>query len=340
MIYFFLRRILRMLDPIDVKYFKMAVGQSHIQKETSDDIAARCPICGDSKTGRKARLHLYKKDNITLVNCFNGNCPCKNKPVRKFLKQFFPDLAFTYNREVFSSKNLLRSFEDPLDFTSQVDTSFMKKEPTNFTNGLKAVLTKIEGSPAEQYLGSRGFTLGDIRGLGQWYWCPVDLKIGDRTFKTSGSIVIPLYKGSNIYGFYSRHITEKVFYSYVGPDSQGFKVWNWFNIDKTQPVYVFEGIFDALSAIKCGLVNSVACMQATLPEDRLKELIEPIFCLDNDKTGLNNILKLCKNYKVCVFNSAYKDCNEMLLHGLNVKNEILTGITSGIMAEIKIRQKL
>ena len=334
-----------MLNPLDVKYFKMAVGSSRISKETPDDIAVKCPICGDSHTGKKARLHLYKKGDVTLVNCFNGDCPCKNKPVRKFLRQFFPDIEFAYNRESFSEKNLLKSVSDELDFTKHIETSFLThKVKTNeaqfkFTNGLKSALKPIEGSPAEQYLKSRGFEISDSKNLGQWFWCPTDLKIGDQLFKTSKSIVIPLYWQNNIYGFYSRHLTEKIFYSYINPSAQGFKVWNWFNIDKTKPVYIFEGIFDALSAIKSGLTNSVACMQATLPEDRISELAEPVFCLDNDRIGLKNILKLCRNYKVCVFDNPYKDCNEMLLAGLDVKSEIDNHIETGIKAEIKIRQK-
>lgn len=338
-----MQELVQMLDSLDVKYFKMAVGSSRISKETPDDIAAKCPICGDSHTGKKARLHLYKKGSVTLVNCFNGDCPCKNKPMRRFLKQFFPDISIAYTREKFSGKNLLKSISDTLDFTQRIDTSFLTHAhtaPFKFTNGLKDVLKPIEGSPAEQYLNSRGFKIEDTKALGKWYWCPTNLKIGDQLFKTAKSIVIPLYYHDNIYGFYSRHITEKVFYSYINQSAQGFKVWNWFNIDKTKPVYVFEGIFDAMSAIKSGLTNSIACMQATLPEDRLKELADPVFCLDNDRTGLNNILKLCKNYKVCVFDVPYKDCNEMLLHGTDVKSEIINHIETGIMAEIKIRQKL
>ena len=50
-----------MLDPVDIRYFKLAVG-SNVKYETPGDICVRCPICGDSKYSKnKARLHLYTK---------------------------------------------------------------------------------------------------------------------------------------------------------------------------------------------------------------------------------------------------------------------------------------
>ena len=77
-----------MLDPIDIKFFKLAIGSGRVKSETSQDIAARCPICGDSKYSKnKARLHLYQKNDVTLVNCFN-ECSCQNISVYNFLKNY------------------------------------------------------------------------------------------------------------------------------------------------------------------------------------------------------------------------------------------------------------
>ena len=66
-----------MLSPIDIKYFKLAVGNA--TKDSDTDIAVKCPICGDSKIHKNSkRLHLYQKNNITLVKCFNGGCEVNN----------------------------------------------------------------------------------------------------------------------------------------------------------------------------------------------------------------------------------------------------------------------
>ena len=70
----------------DINYFKMAVGTDRIKHETLNDISVRCPICGDSKYSKnKARLHLYERNGITLVNCFN-DCAVHNMSRFRFLK--------------------------------------------------------------------------------------------------------------------------------------------------------------------------------------------------------------------------------------------------------------
>lgn len=50
------------LSSIDIRYFKIAVGQENIGKESLVDITARCPVCGDSSKKRNSkRLHMYSK---------------------------------------------------------------------------------------------------------------------------------------------------------------------------------------------------------------------------------------------------------------------------------------
>ena len=88
-----------MLDRVDIKYFKLAVG-SNIGRETDNDISARCPICGDSsKKKNSKRLHLYTKGDITNINCFNGDCQCQNKTVYSFLRDFFLALMVLHHRQ-------------------------------------------------------------------------------------------------------------------------------------------------------------------------------------------------------------------------------------------------
>ena len=93
-----------MLNPIDVKYFKIAVGQSRIKHESSVDIQCRCPICGDSqKSKNKARLHLYFRDGESRVNCFN-ECKVRNRTMYGFLRDFYPELLEGYRQETFGNR--------------------------------------------------------------------------------------------------------------------------------------------------------------------------------------------------------------------------------------------
>ena len=318
----------------DIKFFKMAVGQ--VKTENEHDIVARCPICGDSRYNKnKARLHLYEKSGVTLVNCFNGDCRCQNMSMYKFLKTFYPSLLFQYKQELFK-ENLKNVKDDYFGRAEWLDNNITKKEVHNpgiLTIDLSKYFSDI--SKGFDYLKSRGFEYTEE--FGKWYFGNQDLVIDEKKYKLTNSLIIPLYINGKMYGFYSRNIKEKIFYTFIHPSAIGYKIWNWFNVDKDKPVYIFEGIFDALSAYKCGIKNVIACMGAKIPDERLKELKDPIFCLDNDKTGLKNMLEYSKKYKVCAFKSDYKDCNEMLLNNIDVKDVILSNISTGIIAQVKIR---
>ena len=122
----------------------------------------------------------------------------------------------------------------------------------------------------------------------------------------------------------------------------GYKIWNWFNIDKSKPVYIFEGIFDAISS---GMNNVVAALGAKIPDERINDLKKPVFVLDNDKTGILNSLSYAKEgYTVYVQPIKYKekDFNELVLKypSLDTTKLIQDNLYSGILAEIRLKEKL
>lgn len=115
-----------MLDKTDIKYFKLQVQESNIKSENLVDIQACCPVCGDSHYGNKARLHLYTKNNLTFVNCFNGGCPVENRTVFTFLRDFFPEFFNNYKRETFQSRlqNLKEDFGNSNNSISEIQNVF------------------------------------------------------------------------------------------------------------------------------------------------------------------------------------------------------------------------
>ena len=120
-----------------------------------------------------------------------------------------------------------------------------------------------------------------------------------------------------------------------------FKLWNYYNIDRTKPVYVLEGIFDAMSLWKSGITNVVACCGATPPE-KLLEGLDCIMCFDNDQTGKKNAIKYAKKgFKVLVYpdDLKFKDFNEMLLNNIDINN-IIKNVFTGIQAQVKIQKQL
>jgi hypothetical protein len=106
-----------MISQVEAKYFKLAVSGPY--RESGVDIAVKCPICGDSKTKRSKRLHLYHKDSKTRVKCFNGGCLIESPhTLGRFLKLYYPNLYQDYKRETFKVK--------------------IEKEPENTTITMKA----------------------------------------------------------------------------------------------------------------------------------------------------------------------------------------------------------
>lgn len=334
------------LNQIDIKYFKLAVGLENIGKETSSDISARCPVCGDSKIKKHSkRLHLYNKNSVTNVSCFNGDCPVVNKTVYSFLRDFYPAFLSKYKNETFGSNlAILANRGDETDVFAQ-----FKKNP-DIKETSKAQVTTYDLSPYLKnihdsnegllYIENRGFNYNEQ--FGQWYFGYQDLNIDNIVYKITNSIIIPLYYKDEMYGFYSRNIWNKFFQTYMNPVNTGYKVWNWFNINKEKPVYIFEGVFDAIAS---GLNNVIALLGAKLPQERLNELKYPIFVLDNDKTGKYNSLQYAQaGYDVYVQPNKLKekDINEILLNhkNINIPKLIKDNIYSNIIAVVEIQNTL
>jgi len=329
------------LSRIDIKYFKLAVGMDAIDKETDVDISARCPICGDSrKNKRSARLHLYNKGTVTNINCFNSGCGAENKTVYSFLRDLFPALLAGYKKETFGS-TMQKLANAEIDVFAQFKKEKVQQKDEVIVQDLSMYLTDIAEVPsALKYLENRGLPYNN--NFGKWYYGHQNLKIGDITYPITDAIVIPLYYKDCMYGFYSRSIKDKSFYTYMNNSNVGYKIFNWFNINKSEDVYIFEGIFDAISS---SLQNSIALLGAKLNDDRLAELKQPVFVLDNDKTGLLNAISYSKlGHRVYIQPDNYneKDMNELMLNHpeVNCAELIKNNIFSGISAEVRIKQKL
>lgn len=340
-----------MISNINKRYFLLAVSGTKIGKTSNVDIAVRCPICGDSQKNKNStRLHLYHKNGKDGIQCFNGDCEINGRVVNvyNFLKNFYPNLLENYKRENFI-QNMNHLSADSIDVFADIAENIKSNQQSIQTNQQKPVLTHnlfqyfeniIEHEEAISYLAKRGFDYFNSKY--DWYFGKQDLKIGDKLYKLTNALIIPLYYGDEMYGFYSRNIYNKEFFTYMPEQNIGFKIFNWFQIDKEKETYIFEGIFDALSMRED---NVIALMGAKIPEERLKELKKPVFVLDNDKTGiLNSIEYARKGYTVYIQPDIYreKDMNELMLNhpDLDVSKMIRENLYSGISAEIRLKSKL
>ena len=331
-----------MISSINKKYFLTAISGTKIGKQTDVDIAVRCPICGDSaKNQRSTRLHLFHKNGKDSIKCFNGDCALNNgvQTTQSFLYNFYPKLYESYKKETFFDKidNL-----NNVDVFANIKKDILERQefkPT--THNLFSYFDDIiEHDEALTFLMKRGFNYFNLPY--NWYFGTQDLKIGDILYKITNSIIIPLYYKDEMYGFYSRNIYNKEFYTYNPEQNVGYKIWNWYNIDKNENCYIFEGIFDALSS---SFENIIAMMGAKIPNERIQELKKPIFVLDNDKTGiLNSIEYARRGYLVYVQPDTYKekDMNELMINHpeVDIQKLINDNLYTGISAEVRLKAKL
>ena len=354
-----------MLSPIDIKYFKLAVGNA--TKDSDTDIAVKCPSCGDSKIHKNSkRLHLYQKNNITLVKCFNGGCEVNNN-MYNFLKLYYPDLLSGYKNEMYAQK--IEKFKT-VDFkTDLVDINLNEgltkcdfldsKTNLNSTNELNQIDMNLTNHPnydspkseasfkifqinsfldvlsknAKEFLKSRKII--NYSDFGDFF-SGKSFTYNGKYYGISDFLIIPFYYKSNIYGFYSRSLIKKKFVTCCL--NEGYSIWNWFNVDLNSDLYIFEGILDALSFYELyGIKNIIALNTSKISEARLNEIKKPIFCLDNDSTGIKSMLNYVKNSNVKVItypkDLECKDFNDILLKCPNFKPEF----ESGIKAFLKLK---
>ncbi len=332
-----------MLDPINVKYFKFAVG-SDIGKESPNDISAKCNICGDSDTDkRQKRLHLYRKTSYDqdAINCFN--CGFKGN-MYSYLKECNQILFEQYKKEKqetsFNHLKQKHAQEEPEDF--EFSYQYKKKKPIFTFKFPDEFMSAEEDESAKEYLLGRELSPDGL------YFSNDSIELNGAFIPVKNSIIIPLWYNENdkiAYGFQARSMKEKRFYTYIPEENTGYKVWNWFGVDKTKPTFIFESVFDALSS---GLPNDrvVAALGCDLNGDRISELSEAIFCLDNqfkDNTSKEKSIELLESgFRVFVWPVSIeeKDTNSWLQNSKNKKQiafNILSNLMSGSKGILKIK---
>jgi len=243
-----------------------------------------------------------------------------------------------------TTKKDINSISTGLDFSCNTIEKTIIKD----TSEKPILIEPVKGfiklpEEAIEYIRSRGIEQKD-----NWLYSPLKNKILFNGVKQELSeyIIIPLTIDNKWYGFQALAWKQKKFFVYMVTGNSGWKVWNWDNINKDEPVYIFESIYDAISS---GLDNVIAQLGANLGEERLKQLKQPIFCLDNfrvDDKAREELLKYSElGYKVFIWpegSEAFKDTND--LRKIKVPYEkiadmINKNIYSGIRAQIRLKLK-
>ena len=331
-----------MIDYIDRNYFKLAIPGPY--KETDVDIAAKCPICGDSRHKRGSkRLHLFFKDNKTRVKCFNGGCPAENThSLKNFLQIFYPNFFDAYCKEKFISK-ISPSAPKPSSvitekaFAPKVE---IPKTANKMPETIRNCVTEISPHKGE-FLRSRGLDSQKLeKTFGTFYEGIANTNYNGKYYKLKNTLFIPIFLQGIMTGFYSRDFNEKRFVN-ASFLSNGFVPWNLCNIDNEKPVYIFEAIIDALSFYELySEINIIALCTNNINHSVLNYIKYPHFCLDNDLVGIETMMKHTQDLK-CKFllypkDLGCKDFNEVLQKGAKFDLEFAAGMT----ANLKLRSRI
>jgi len=346
------------LDNIDTQYFLQVHGTDTIGNISSTDISVSCPLCHEGKSWkRKHRMHLYIKPTYELPAVHCWNCGYSSN-LYGYLKEYYPSTFEQYKKakssksfkelKISNKRDLPTEDEKSknIDIAVKVDSALTSPNTPNEDNvpnviePLDEYFTKIP-KDALDYLYMRG-----ISPLDSWLYSPRNnhIKFEGKDILLSEYIIIPFLYNNKWYGFQALGWKQKRFFIYLVKGNSSWKVWNYFNVDRTKEVYIFESIYDALSS---GLDNVVSQLGATISSERLSEFKEPVFCLDNywvDERAKIELEEYSKKYKVFLWPEEIptniKDFNDLVKKGISkekIKTMIVNNIGKGISTSLKIK---
>lgn len=303
------------LNYLSEKYFMMANPEAI--KKGEDKINCKCHICGDSKkNSNKKRLWLYTKEGFKcdVVHCFNCNY---SSSFSKYLRIYHQNLYELYRKETSSSysKKILKA-------PKAVSNTLFSK--------YKGIVKCDNSTPKEviEYLNFRGIT-----DISKFYYNNSETVITPSKIITLKGYYIIYPLSSNWNGFWSRSIKEKKFHNYV---FNGNKMIDGIKNPNNKTIYIFEALFDALSS---GAENFYALNGSYMKIDKKDYRERFIYVYDNDKTGLEQSLRILKeNHYLAYPWDLYpdvKDINELKLKYKLSNKEVFNIINSNIINDLK-----
>lgn len=210
-----------------------------------------------------------------------------------------------------------------------------------------------ETSPAGEYLKTRGlsanFECYDFEGL---------FNYRGKDYQLPECIVVPMRNRiGQLQGVWIRFLQEKRFYIWLVDDNLQ-KFWLDIN-DESEPVYLAESIFDALSLRELFGFKNVGAVLGIAASAEMQEALkdfEVVMCFDRDSAGYKGMLAHLNNPKTqhwkvfeissnLVDISNVKDYNDIIKQvNLGTKEglsyNIKSSIKSAIQAKIYIKSKL
>lgn len=334
---------------VDWQFARQALPFLEQSKELRQYVATfRCPYCGDSKKNAyKTRgfFHPDKKTGTKLkFTCHNCG---ENGPIAVFLKDHFPTIHRQYVIEKFKSgahtfgqnRNTFRGEDKDIEYErKQIKFRTIAVPPHS------VCVTELPGGhPCRDYVESRCIPQKLLKYL--YYtenFNKTAVAVNEEYWRSPDDerLVIPFYnadmefsvlQGRALGDSYQRYVTLKT-------DESADKLYGLYKLNNKYPRLIVEGPIDSLF-----LPNGIGSADSNLTvavEDKSKDILIP----DNqprnrELTGqIRNWIDA--GYKVVIWpkDNEYKDINDMVLNGVNVREDIANNIYSGVRAKIQFTQ--
>lgn len=324
---------------IDEKYILLVSSRlEKFSKKKPGLFNFRCNYCGDSgKNKSKARGYLYQIKN-------DYNYKCHNCGVSRSFTNFLKDIDL-----ILYDQYILERYKNGLSGkkTNTEEPKFDIKKPVFVKKNLD--LPKIkeldDEHPAKKYLMNRKIPEKYFSNL---YFCEKFKEWTNKqknVFKSiqydESRIIIPLVKDGEIFGYQGRSLSKssKVKYITIILDDNKPKLYGWDDVDWNKSVYIVEGPFDSMF-----LENSIAMVGADMDYMFFKNKpeVEFVFVYDNEKRNKEMINRVEKTidmkFPIVIWpkDLKYKDINDMILAGINVKKIIKENTFMGLEAKAKL----
>lgn len=297
----------------------------------------RCLYCGDSEKDKlKARGYIFtSKQNSLIIKCHNCSISVS---FEHFLSDHFSDVykeyKFTKYREKYIDHNKSEiKLVTPLIYKPDLFLEFKTISELHKNHTYKLYLKNRKIS--EKYM-SEIFLITDFKKF-------TNTIIANKFIQPQYEdtrLTVPLILDKHLIGYQGRTIDPKnrLRYITIMLDNDKPKVWGFDKIDKSIPVYITEGIFDAMF-----IPNAIAMLGADVSLEFLKmhPEIDFVFIYDNEPRNPQIINRMKKvidlGYSIVIWDKhiKQKDINDYIISGGIVEN-IINNFFSGIRAKLEL----
>lgn len=242
----------------------------------------RCNVCGDSKkTKKKKRGYILKQKHPWVFKCHNCDV---SMSAERWLKRYFPVYHTQYIQELLQSgviapkENTKPNFKKTIEKVKEIrekHTSDELEEEKIETSWFRP----INLGHGELYERARALCVN--RKIPELVWKNWFVSING---KYRNRMIIPFFDDKqNIYYYQARALYNWLQPKYINRVSdKKDALYNYYNIDRSKPVILTEGIIDSLF-----IENAVAVCGTAITEDTEEQLkgLDVYYLFDCDKPG-------------------------------------------------------